>query len=270
MKKKISLLNKQGSKQFNILNMKPCVKLTKKQHKQSSRLNYVYGLEFQKKLYRQNLIRLQNYNSFDSNIQCFKNGKNLFSRVTCVEKEYAFSSITSYSSFLNNSSLWPIQKQTTALKVFPQSSLFWLYSLYQLDSVFTRSPDQDSMSNINKKNKLWTAGFVKIRKLRQYYGKQLQSTNKLLYWLGDPSYRQLRKALNKIYTHAYSNIMPWSIIQFLDSLWTNLQIKANFVYYSSASPNVLKQKKMRYNGLIIQRPYGFCEAGDLIYTKKKV
>jgi ribosomal protein S4 len=126
------------------------------------------------------------------------------------------------------------------------------------------------MSNINKKNKLWTAGFVKIRKLRQYYGKQLQSTNKLLYWLGDPSYRQLRKALNKIYTHAYSNIMPWSIIQFLDSLWTNLQIKANFVYYSSASPNVLKQKKMRYNGLIIQRPYGFCEAGDLIYTKKKV
>ena len=61
--------------------------------------------------------------------------------------------------------------------------------------------------------------------------------------------------------------MTWSIIKFLDSLWSNIIIKTNFVFNSSASPTLIKQKKGRYNGFIIHNIYSFCEPGDIVYKK---
>ena len=265
--KKVNILNKQGSKQFNILNMKPFIKLSKKQHKLSSRLNYVYGLEYKKRLYRQNLVNNLAYNSFKKNeTKLFANKCNFFHINNNI---IPFCSITKYSAFLNNSNVWPIQKQTTALKVYPQSSTFWSYSLDKLDLISTDTVNQSLTTpiNNNKKNKRWTAGFVRVRKLRQYYSKQLQNRNKLLYWLGYPSFGNLRKILNKIYRHNHSKFITWSIIKFLDSLWSNVIVKTNFVFNSSASPNIIKQKKGRYNGFIMHRAYGFCQPGDIVYKQ---
>ena len=211
----------------------------------------------------------------EKNISYFKNYKTkLFNNKNSPYTNYdivPFSSITKYSAFLSNSNLWPIQKQTTALKVYPQSSTFWSYSLNKLDLISTDTVNQSLTTpinnNNNKKNKRWTAGFVRVRKLRQYYSKQLQNRNKLLYWLGYPSFGNLRKILNKIYRHNHSKFITWSIIKFLDSLWSNVIVKTNFVFNSSASPNIIKQKKGRYNGFIMHRAYGFCQPGDIVYKQ---
>lgn len=271
--KKINLLNKQGSKQFLTLNMKPFVKLTKKQHRSSARHNYLYGLEYKKRLYKQNLINNLTFNHFKPNIEYLKKFKPNQYYLSPYNNIVPLSSITKYSAFLNNSNLWSIQKQTTALKVFPQSSISWLYSSDKLMSSSLSTLNEDKIEfiskkidiNVNKKNKLWTAGFVRVRKLRQYYSKQLQSTNKLLYWMGYPSFKELKKIMNKIYIYNNSTSNVWSIITFLDSLWPNILIKSDFVYNSSASSNLIKQKKCRYNGLILKKTYSFCNPGDIIY-----
>lgn len=267
--RKINLLNKQGSKQFNILNMKPFVKLTKKQYRSSSRLNYIYGLEYKKRLHRQNLINNLTYNNFGANISYFQNWKqksmNNKYHLNSYNSIVPFSSTTKYSAFMNNSNLWAIQKQTTALRVFPQSSSFWLHSSDKLESIFTKMLSKNSMTIMNRKNKLWTAGFVKVRKLRLYYTKQLQNTNKLLYWLGRPSSKNLRKILNNICMNNNSNILTWSVIKFIDSLWSNILVKTNFVYNSSASCSLVKQRKARFNGFTINRMYSFSKPGDIIY-----
>lgn len=294
MSKKMSLLNKQGSKQFAISNMKPFVKLTKKQYRLSSRLNYIYALEFKKKLYRQNIYNNLLHNSFKKNYQYFQDYNQ--PRNLKINPYYnhtyhnivPFSSISKYNAFLTSSNLWAIQKQTTALKVVPLSSSFWLYSLNKLDSIlasvflkeitpnvstsrivgkaFTYSDFTKRVAlKVNRKNKLWTAGFVRVRKLRQYHARQLQNTNKLLYWLGYPSLRSVKKIINKIHTHHNFHFMTWSLIRFLDSLWFNTLVKTNFVYNASASSSFIKRKKGRYNGFVIKNMNTFCQSGDLIY-----
>ena len=267
--KNIPLLNRQGSKRFNVCNMRPFVKLTKKQYKSSSRLNYVYALEYKKKLYRQNLINNLLYNSFQKNKLYFdqlykKQNNHMKKPYLNLENMKPFLHLNRYCAFLNGSSLWAIQKQTTALKVFPQSSLFWAHALDHLDSNFRKV--SINKENINRKHKLWTAGFVRIRKLRLYYTRQLQSTQKILYWLGDPSLRKLKHIVNQIDNHnARPNSMVWSIICFLDSLQSNILIKSNFVYNSSASPNVIKQKAINLNGFLLHNAYSFSKPANILY-----
>jgi hypothetical protein len=265
----ISLLHKQGSKHYNIRNLKPYVKLTKKQYKNTSRTNYIYALEYRKKIYRQNILNNLVYKSFIQNkfyLQklykktVYKKDKYYFNRYYGI----AFSSIPKYNTFLNGFSLWAIQKQTTALKVFPQSSALWLSSLHKLESDLSNPFLTVLEKNTNRKNKLWTAGFVRIRKLRQYYTRQLQSTEKLLYWYNYTSYKKIQKIINKIYNHNKgTNHILWSIICFLDSLWSNMLLKSNFVYSASGSFHSIKQNAILRNGSLNKKPICLSNPGDL-------
>ena len=266
--KKTSLLHKQGSKYYNINNVTPYVRLTKKQYKNSSRNNYVYALEYKKKLYKQNIINNVMYTNFLQNKFYLKK---LYKRNISKKDKYYFNQyyqtpflcIAKYNTFLNGFSLWAIQKQTTALKVFPQSSALWLFSLNKLESDMSKPLLSISDKNINRKNKLWTAGFVRIRKLRQFYSRQLQSTEKLLYWYNYTSYTKMQKIINKVYSHNKGNHqMIWNIICFLDSLWVNIVLKSNFVYNPSASFNKLKKNAIIRNGFINKKPTTFSKPGD--------
>ena len=279
----VTLLNKQGSKRYNVYNMRPFVKLTKKQYRSSGRYNYIYAVEYKKKLYRQNVLSNVLYNCFQKDKIYYKN---FFKRENIYNKNkyhfnrshiLPFASIAKYSAFLNGSSLWSIQRQTTALQVFPQSSSFWLYSLDMLETNFLRIAPSAELSltlqgdkkNINRKNTLWTAGFVRIRKLRQYYKRQLCSTQKLLYWYSYASYKKINKTIQKIYQYnrGTKTHIIWSIISLLDSLWTNIIVKSNFVYTSSASSFKIKQKIISTNGFIIKKgPFRTKgKPGDIFY-----
>lgn len=268
--KRLSLLNRQGSKKFNTQNMKPFIKLTKKQYKATTGYNYLYALEYKKRLYRQNLVKNLLKQNFKENSIFFKK---LYNKLETNKINFMSSynmipllTITKYNSFLTNSSLWAIQKQTTALKVFPQSSSFWLYSLDQIQLHSVNNQENEIEQNINRKNKLWTAGFVRVRKLRQYYTRQLQNTQKLLYWLGFPTFKKLNSLTNRIFNHNRRlDSMVWSMIQFLDTLWPNIIIKSNFIYNSSAGPSLIKQKKICVNGFFTKNTYTFSRPADIFY-----
>jgi hypothetical protein len=268
------LLHKQGSKHYNIHNLRPYVKLTKKQYKNTSRNNYIFALEYKKKLYRQNILNNLVYNNFMQNrfaIQTLYN-KSIYKKDKYYFNNYyeiPFSSIQKYHSVLNGFSLWAIQKQTTALRVFPQSSALWLSSLNTLETDLSKPLDTICDKNTNRKNKLWTAGFVRVRKLRQYYSRQLQSTEKLLYWYNYASVTKIQKIINKVYTHNKgTNHVIWNIICFLDSLWTNILLKSNFVYNTSASLNSMKQNTIIRNGVFLKNPTTLCKPGDIFQKDK--
>lgn len=269
----ISLLHKQGSKHYNIHNLRPYVKLTKKQYKNSSRHNYIYALEYRKKLYRQNIINNVVYKSFMQNKFYLEK---LYKKNVYKKDKYYFNSyyqipcspIPRYTTFLNGFSLWAIQKQTTALKVLPQTSALWLSSLNKLESDLSKPFLTTLEKNTNRKTKLWTAGFVRIRKLRQYYTRQLQSTEKLLYWYNYTSYNKIQKIINKIYSHHKgTNHLIWNIVCHLDSLWSNVLLKSNFVYNTSASFNRFKQNEILRNGFLAKNPIAFSKPGDLFQKK---
>lgn len=336
MNRKNTLLNKQGSKRFNVYNMRPFVKLTKKQYRSTTYPLYVFALEYKKKLYRQNLIHTVLYNSFKHNMcintldlqsqwkeprkglkqacgsfEAFHKKSNpilirasqrlraqrlrgfglkgltpVGFRKTSKARLYLSSTKktpfilkNTYSAFLNGYSLWAIQKQTTARKVFSQTSVSWLYSLDYLESSFCEAllaysniQQIKKKAAINRKNKLWTAGFVRIRKLRQYYARQLISTHKILYWYNYPSSRKINMVINTIYNHIIGpeKLLPsvWSIISYLDSLWPNIMVKSNLVYNSSASINYIKSKKTNVNGFILNKPFTISCPGDIITYKK--
>ena len=265
----ISLLHKQGSKNYNIHNLKPYVKLTKKQYKNTSRNNYIYALEYRKKLYRQNIINNIVYKSFMQNKYYLKNlyNKNVYKKDKYYFNSYyqiTFSSIARYTTFLSSFSLWAIQKQTTALKVFPQSSALWLSSLNKLESELSKPFLTILDKNTNRKTKLWTAGFVRIRKLRQYYTRQLQNTEKLLYWYNYSSYNKIQKIINKIYSNNKgTKHIIWKIVCCLDSIWSNVLLKSNFVYNTSASFSRFKQNEIIRNGFVAKKPISFSKPGDL-------
>jgi hypothetical protein len=269
----LSLLHKQGSKHYNIHNLRPYVKLTKKQYKNSSRNNYIYVLEYRKKLYRQNIINNVIYTSFMQNKFYLKKlyNKNVYKKDKYYFNSYyqiPFSSIARYTTFLNGFSLWAVQKQTTALKVFPQSSALWLSSLNKLESELSKPFLKILDKNTNRKTKLWTAGFVRIRKLRQYYTRQLLSTEKLLYWYNYSSYNKIQKIINKIYSNNKgTKHIIWKIVCCLDSIWSNVLLKSNFVYNTSASFNRFKQSEIIRNGFVVTKPISFSKPGDL-FTKK--
>ncbi len=268
-RKNVSLLHKHGAKRFNIHNMKPFVKLTKKQYKYCTRYNVFYALEYKKRLYRQNLLKSLSMTNVYKNINYFRNLykiKQLYRKVF-ISKILAipYCDLSKYSSFYSGSNLWAIQKQTTAYKVFPQSRSFWFFSVYQIINE-NNCPISTEEKNLPQKKPSWTAGFVKVRKLRQYYARQLQSTKKYLYWYGSPSFRTYKKRCMRIYNHNRKTVSQiWSKIMYLESLWTNILVKSNFVFNSSASSQLIKRKKCAVNGVNTKMVYTFCKPADLFY-----
>jgi hypothetical protein len=269
IKKNNKLFYKQNKKYSIMYNMKQSSIITKKTQMMCKRLARVYALEYRRKFHKQNLMYSLLNNPLHSHFKdklSLKLNKHILQKNDHIflYKNTSKTILSKYNAFLHGSSLWALQKQTTARKVFPQTSILWNSNYIEALQHYNNPEFIVDNLKISSK-KLWAVGFVKIRKLRQYFGNQLHSRKKFMYWLNILNYKQYNKYINLVYTQKIYKPNIWAIPSFTDTLWSNILVKSGFLLNTSSTHNMVKRRKFLKNGTFLNKSYSFIKPGSIFH-----